>query len=236
MAVADSYSIYKQQPTPDTLNLVVNDLRPAVAYSLSSLNAGDDPIIQSKAKMIVAGAVKSYSPDFGATLETHVANQLQQLNREVRKYRSPLQLSERHQLDAYAINKAEAELQDKHGREPNVNEVADHIGLSVARIEKIKKNSFSAGTEMFTPEGEDVLAGAELPSYEEEAIRYVYDDADYKDQKIIEHKMGYGGAKELSNEEIASKLRIHPAQISRRSAKLLLKVNEYLEALEGNNT
>jgi len=233
MIIDEAYQTYKLEPTPQNLNTVVNGLNSSISYALSNYNALGDPVIKAKAKVIAAKAIQTYDPSYGANLETHVSNQLQQLNRVVRKERSPLQLSERHQLDAYALDKAEKEYMDEFGKEPDVATLADKIGLSPKRIAKIRSNTFAAGTELIAPTGEDIAAGAEGTDHTDEAIEMVYQDSDYKDRKIMEYKLGYGGKPQIDDmQELANKLKIHPSQISRRSAKLMIKINEHLEALE----
>lgn len=227
----NAYTNYIQDPTPDNLNLVVTELNPTITYSLSNFNALNDPIIKSKAKLVVANSIKNFDPQYGASLTTHVSNQLKQLNRTVRKQRSTLQIPERQQLDLYALDRIEKEYIDKHGKDPDLTVLSDASGLSIKRIAAIRNNSYAVGTDSIA-NADDIGGGSETPDYSKDALDYIYMDSDYKDRKIMEHKLGYGGKPILSSQDIADKLKINNSQISRRSAKILLKVNELVEALD----
>jgi len=227
MALEDAFDTYKVDQTPESLNSVVGELKPTITYALSNLGALNDPVIRSEAKVVAAKAIKHYDPSFGATLETHVSNSLRQLSRTARKQRSTIRLPERHQLDAYALYKGEKEYVDKYGKEPDLDQLSDFTGISRKRINKIKGSSFAIATE-----GSYEGNIEERPDYTQDAIEYIYTDADHKNKKILEHKLGYGGAQVLSNEEIAKKLNIHPSQVSRRSASILIKIDELISALE----
>jgi DNA-directed RNA polymerase specialized sigma subunit len=230
MALNESYQTWKTEPNPGNLNKVVEDLKPTITYSLSNLNALNDPVVKAEARVAAAKAVEGYDPTYGATLETHVSNQLKQLTRVARRQKSPIRVPERQQLEAYHINRTEREFADKHGREPDLDELADAAGFSAKKINRIKNRSVGVVSE-------GTFGGniEERPDYAEDAVDYIYKDSDARDRKIIEHKLGYGGKPEMSSQEIAVMLDIHPAQVSRRAAKILMRVNEQIEAMEAIN-
>jgi hypothetical protein len=73
------------------------------------------------------------------------------------------------------------------------------------------------------------------PDYLNEATNYVYHESDHVDRKILELKTGFGKSDKFSPmkaKDIASRLRISPSQVSRRSLKLSKKINEIKDALE----
>jgi len=226
MSTNDALNAYKLDSTPDTLNSVVRGLQPTINYALSSVSGLGDPGLTAKAKLVAAEAVKTYDPEYGASLETHVSNNLKKLSRIARAHKSPIQLPERTQLDLYALHRSETEYTDKYGQEPDVTQLADYSGIPIKRIKKLRLSSLAV------PSEEAGIEGEEVPNYYEEALDYVYQESDYRDRKIMEHKLGYGGAKKMAGNEIAMKLNIDPAQITRRSAKLAMKVSELQEALE----
>lgn len=232
MSLDDSYEFYKKEKSNEALNAVIKDLKPTISYSLSNLNAHKDPVVRAKAKSVAAKSVQTYDPNFGASLKTHVSNQLKQLSRTVRQQRSPTKAPERQQLDALTIDRAEKEYFDKEGKEPDVNMLADNTGLSPKRIEKVRSSSFRSGTDREDDAENDLPSGVEESDYTKDAIKYVYDVSDYKDRKIIEHKLGYGGGKILNQKQISEQLNLNPAQVSRRAAKLTKEVSDLVEALK----
>lgn len=66
-----------------------------------------------------------------------------------------------------------------------------------------------------------------------EALDYAYKDADRIDRKIIEMKTGYGGKYEpMPPNVIARDLGLTPSQLTRRSIKLSLRIQEIEKNLQ----
>lgn len=217
------YESYKLDPSQDNLRAVVDMLQPTINYSVNSINSGTDALIKNKAKILAAEAVRKYDPQFGAALPTWVSGQLMQLRRFKRSVGQPVQVPERIQLDAYALHRAEQSFIDKHDREPDLHELADAANMPVRRIQKVR-NSFRA-----TPSEAglgDTTAGI-ATDFSDEAVDYVYRDADRIDRKIIEMKTGYGGKyPHMEPKHIAIRLGLSPSQLTRRSTKLTLRIQD----------
>jgi DNA-directed RNA polymerase specialized sigma subunit len=224
-----AYAAYLSDPSPDRLNDVVNHLSPVINYSLSSINANTDNLIKNKAKIFAADAVKKFNPAAGAALPTWVGGQLMQLKRFKREVNQPVKVPERVQLDAYTLSRAEKEFYDQHNREPDVEELSDFSKMPRKRIEKIRRSframpSQGAMGEGFTQTETD---------FGTEALDYTYKDADKIDRKIIEMKMGYGGRYEpMQPNKISALLGLTPSQLTRRSIKLSLKIQEIEKNLQ----
>jgi DNA-directed RNA polymerase specialized sigma subunit len=224
-----AYAAYLSDPSPDRLNDVVNHLSPVINYSLSSINANTDNLIKNKAKIFAADAVKKFNPNAGAALPTWVGGQLMQLKRFKREVNQPVKVPERVQLDAYTLSRAEKEFYDQNNREPDVEELSDFSKIPRKRIEKIRRSframpSQGAMGEGFTQTETD---------FGTEALDYTYKDADKIDRKIIEMKMGYGGRYEpMQPNKISALLGLTPSQLTRRSIKLSLKIQEIEKNLQ----
>lgn len=216
----------------DSLYEVTKSLRPTIDSVVASLGGTGNPQIASKARVIAAKAIQSYDPSAGATLPTWVSQQLRQLTRDIRKSNNLVHIPDGVQLDAYALYRAESEFEDEHGREPTVEELADISHLPVKRIldvrTKMRPIITDAGTE--TDEGSSTLQ-VESSDYTQDALDYVYAESDRNDKKILEYTVGYGGAPVLSNDQIMQKLRLTPVQLSRRKARLSLRINEVIDGL-----
>lgn len=225
--IDQAYSAYKLQPSPETLSGVVDALHPTIHYALGSVGAADDPVVQGKAKLYAAHAVEHYDPSSGANLATHVGWQLKQLSRSARQSRSPVHIPERIQLDGYKLYQAEKQFQDENGREPDALELADHTGLSVRRIEKIRSQQMAVPSEGAVGDS----LNEEGPDYDREAVEYVHTAADHTDRRILEMKTGYGGHPLMAPKDIAAKLNLTPTQLTRRSIRLTHQINELREAL-----
>lgn len=219
--------------TPESLAAKVDELNPTIDHVLASIGAAGDRQLKSRARVLAAHAIRTFDPSQGAQLHTWVSRQLMPLRRMKRKSDSAAHVPEGIQLDAMTLMRAEQDFLDKHEREPDLIELSDHSKLPVKRIKAIRETFRPVPSEAaFTSETQDLgLPGTPNGSYSDEALDYIYRDADYIDRKILEMKTGYGGAEMLTPAVVAQRLGLTPTQLSRRSAKLALQIQEIEEAL-----
>ena len=228
----EAFNNYVLDPSQTNLNAVVGAMQPTIRQSLASFNASSDPVLQMSARAVAANAVKNFDPSRGANLATHISSRLQQLRRKRREVQSPARMPERLQLAAYQIHEGELELEDKLGREPDVNELSDHLQMGVDLIEKVRKQNRPVVHESAAHAAMgDSAISFELPDHMDEAVEYVYMDEDYIGKKILEHRGGYGGAEVLGVNEIAQRFNISPSMVSRRANELALKIQELEDAI-----
>ena len=224
------YQDWAAAPDSTKLNSVVRSLAPVIHHSLSSIGAHDDPVLQTKAKVFAAKAIKKYDPACGASLATWTSSQLQQLRRAKRETQSAVDIPDRTKIDAYKLHQAEQSFMDEHDREPDLLELADFSSIPVKRIQKIRST--------FRPvPSEAGIGGAGTQhetTYDSEALQYVHQDSDHIDRRILELKTGYGGHPETSPQEIGIMLKLTPSQLSRRSTRIAVKINELEEALRSS--
>lgn len=227
------YTVWKAYPTTDNLAAVLDSLRPTIAAAVASYGGAGNPQIMSKARVVAAKAIKSYNPEAGTGLPTWVSNQLRQLTRDIRKSGNDLSVAEGIQLDGYRLFQAENEFQDEHGREPTLTELADMTHLSPRRIKNIRQKLKAVVMDAAaTSENGDQLAATMETDFTKDALDYIYHEADTTDKKLLEYMTGYGGEDILDNKAIMAKLKLTPVQLSRRKARLALKVNNIVNDLE----
>lgn len=216
----------------DSLYEVTKSLRPTIDSVVASLGGTGNPQVAAKARVIAAKAIQTYDPSAGATLPTWVSQQLRQLTRDIRKSNSMVHVPDGVQLDGYTLYRAEREFEDEHGREPTVEELADISHLSVKRIKDVRQKMRPVVTDAGT-ESEDgsSLLSVENSDYTQDALDYVYAESDRNDRKILEYTVGYGGASPLDTKQIMQKLKLTPVQLSRRKARLSMRINEVVEGL-----
>lgn len=243
-SVESTYTSWQQDQSMENLNKVVAALRPTINYALAQYQAVGDPYIETQAKILTAQAIKNYDPSYNVTLPTYVTSQLRKLSRIVREARNPIQIPERMSYEIAELNEAEAKLtEEMGGKEPDVQQLADYMGVSVKKIEQIRKARLKQvsegqyyGSENADTESEDAASlegeAQSKPDYAHEAIAYVHSVSDYRERKVLEWSTGYGGAPILSQQEIAQKLQISQSQVSRIMAKLAAEIEENINALE----
>ena len=225
--LSDSYNQWAVDQKPEHLYSTVEFLRPTIDYKLAAMGVTDNPQMRHQARLMVADAVKKFNPTMGVSLTTWSQQHLQGMNRFKREHQGPLKVPDRAALDAWTIEKATQELEDKLGREADVSELADFTKMSVKRIAAVRKATrpVAASSQMYS-EGED------LSDYLGEALSYVYDDSDTLDRKIIEMTTGYGGVTTLPKNQVAARLGVSPAQITRRTERIAQKLQGLEEDLQ----
>lgn len=231
MAMADLdinqiYDEYTKAPSPDSLTKVVKALRPTIDFNLAQQNSANDPLVRAHAMSFAADAVTKYDPKFGASLPTFLSSQLRQLSRTARQSRNPVRIPERIQLEAMKLNHARRRFFDEHDREPDTLELADFTGMPVKRIEKVRKYQVAIPSEEAMGEQEH-----EGPDYSKDAMEYVYNSSDHIDRRVMEMKMGYAGHPVMEPSAVAMALGLTPTQLSRRSARLAIRMNKIIDTL-----
>lgn len=227
------YDMWRLDPSQKNLAAVTKSLRPTIESVLAGMGDAGNPHLLSRANVVTAKAVKSYDPSHGASLATWVSGQLRQLSRDARKSNNVLSIPEGIQLDNYALYKAEKEFEETHDREPTLEELADVSHLSVARIRQIRKKMRATITDT-TATGEDgsELATGQTTDHSQEAMEYVYNSADTTDKKLLEYTTGFGGETPLDNATIMRKLKLTPVQLTRRKARLSMRIMDIIHDLE----
>lgn len=219
------YQAWKKSPSQEGLASIVSALRPTTEFHLGAIGAADDPTIRTKARAITAQAVQSFDPTQGANIRTWVTSQLRPLARYKRKTQS-IGLPERTQLDAWHIHKGTQEFLDKHNREPDTHELADHLKMPVSRIAEVRRASGRAVV------GEDIGGtGSSEDDFVDEACSYLIPELDHVGRKILEHRTGYAGAPKKEVGQLAAELGISPASVSRKAAFLHGRLTEVMEDL-----
>lgn len=217
------------------MDSVLKVLRPTIDYAVSSVNGASDPLIKNKARILAAKAIQSYNPASGAQLHTWVSQQLLPLRRFRRQTQMAIDVPERIQLEAYTLSAREKEFTDKYDREPDMEELADYANIPIKRIQKIRsvfKKAPSEAELAASAESPDFTLNNDTTDYAREALDYVYGDSDYIDRKILELKTGFNGLDPIAPKDIAIKLSLSPAQLSRRSARLAFRIQEIENQLQ----
>lgn len=225
------YTLYKQDPKTVPINKVVKSLEPQISYALASAGAASNPHLKHQAKLVVADAIDSYQPGSGANLTTWTANQLQRMRRSVREQsRGGMKVPDRVILDAMHIHNKTQEYIDKYNREPDTHELADFSGFSTQRIEKVRKIGRPSVTEGVF--GDDGGSATQSTDYTDEAVDYFLQGADPVDRKIFEWRTGYKGQKILPTTEIARRLNLTPAALTKRGQRISYRLQGLLADLE----
>lgn len=231
----DAYTSYNMENTPYNATSLLKVLQPSIQKGIRAhVGPRPGPLVGSHARKIALQAVSSYDP-YRAKLSTHVINHLKGLRRVARNQQSVVPVPERVRLDANYLYRMEQEFEDENGREATTTELADYAKVSVTRIEHIRKfrNPLATGTLQARVDAGGETSGFS-PAVASNAghqawVRAVYSDLNPTNKLIMEYTLGLNGKGQLSNADIARKLRLTPGAISQRKASIQAILNKEQE-------
>lgn len=225
------YQEWLKDPTPDNLGKVVSAAAPVITSEIHRYS-GPKTLLRSRAKLLAAKAIKTYDPTRGAALRTWVVSQLQPLTRYSNALK-PMKISEDMNRKAAELNNVTQTLSHELGRRPTDSELADHMGITVRKIGKLREQAKPVMAESaFTAETEGEEAYEPILTQTSNlglASEAIYDNLDDRTKAIYDHKTGSHGRPMYSNQEIAKRLGISPSmvtQISNDVAQKILRANQ----------
>lgn len=226
----DAWHAWKKNPTDTHASALLSHVSPLIHREANKW-AGTmaRPLLESEGKRLAMEAFHSYDPNKGAALGTHVVNQLQRMSRLSYANQNVARLPENKMLLYHSYNVAHSDLADAHGRAPTTDELSDHLGWPIHRIEEYRK---SIGRKELLESGglfETGDAGLYDADKQEHVVDFIHHGLTPQHKSIFEHLTGYGGAEQLSNQEIQKKLNMTQGQYSYAKAKLI----EHVEKVHG---
>ena len=236
MTTQELYALYAADPSPATLAPVIESLKPTLV-SEAYRYPGPRNAVMSHAKVLAVKAIKSYDPNSGAQLRSWVTGNLKSLSRFGQELARPAHVPEIAARQAAQLDAARSQLADELGRDPSDEELADHSGISLKRVGQVKAMArpYMREGEMLSQEGDEQSSYPAVDPVGPDpalnsAVEAVLQSSDDRDQMILKHKIGHGGAERLSNQDIAKRLGVSPAFVSQRGAALAGQVEGMRDA------
>lgn len=223
------YEKWKTEPTPENMATVIAELDPMINAEIHRY-PGPKPLLRGRARRLALDAVRSYDPASGAQLRSWVTTQLQPLSRYSNTLK-PIKLPEVAVRQAAEVHRLDRELADEMGHNPTDEELADHSGISVRRIQKLRqmvRPTVSEGSLQVADDTDSsgMAPGVDTPRNISGAEDAVYSSLDPRDQQIFDMKTGKHGKRMLSNQDIARRLGVTPALISQRSQQIAMQIQQ----------
>lgn len=225
-----AFQAWKKSPTDENASVLLAQVSPLIHREANKW-AGTlaRPLLETEGKRLAMQAFHSYDPNKGAALGTHVVNQLQRMSRLSYSHQNVARLPENKMLLFHGYHVAHSELSDALGRAPTTDELADNLGWPMHKVEEYRK---SIGRKEKLESGglfETGDAGLYDADKQEHVVDFIHHDLSPQQKAIFEHLTGYGGAEQLSNQEIQKKLNMTQGQYSYAKAKLI----EHVEKVHG---
>lgn len=211
---------WKRSGSPQDLQALLDQLKPLIAREVNRWAGGlARSTLDTKAKALAVTALQSYNPNMGASLSTHVTNQLQKLSRTIYTHTQAARLPEHKAVAMTSFHAAHEMLRSDLGRPPTALELSEHLGWSMARTSEFQK-AFER-KELLTS-GEFNPSSFAVNDYEQDPmVDFVYHDMSPANQRLFEHITGYGGAKVLPNQDLMIKFKLTQGQLSYQKRKLI---------------
>ena len=170
-------------------------------------------------------AFKTYDPNRGAALNTHVENRLPKAMRYNNRYQNVAAIPEEKARWIGKITNATSRLQEELGREPTHEEIGNHLGMNAKKVKTIMD-----AQKKFVPMGRsagednyDYRSGSEVTAHEFEdsqiaiatqILPQLFPKQEHQD--VYKHIFGVDGYKQISSTSaLAKKLGKSDSQISR---------------------
>lgn len=220
-----AWQAWKENDTPDTRKNMLVAVSPQVNTALRTFAPGLEQNLLIQANKLALEAASTYDPTRGMKFKSYVYQHLQPLQRMAGKRSNIVSLPERHIIEGTRLKEQERRFYDEKGYEPSVADLADYTGLSVKRIEMLRKHGGAVSESKATsPEGDPM--GSQEEDTQKAWCEYVYSSLPSFDQKIYEWRTGYGGSPVLGVVEIAKRLNTSPATVSNRLSKIISMIQE----------
>jgi DNA-directed RNA polymerase specialized sigma subunit len=222
------WKAYNQNPGRHTLKPLMKQIDPVIQVEVNKWSGAiARPVLEAKAKALALEAIKSYNPNAGAALATHVTNRLKKLSRKVYTHQDAVRLPEYKKLKVQSLHKANEALMGIHGREATNQELADHLAWSPKMLSGVQQSqhaeliqSEDMGAGMFQQQsvwGSDTDDGM---------VDMLYFDMEPTDKLIFEHSTGYSGKPILSNAELRAKTKLTQGQLSYRKRQMVNRISD----------
>jgi RNA polymerase primary sigma factor len=223
------------------LRLVVKIARDFEGHGLPLLD------LISEGNLGLMKAVERFNPGKGAKLCTYAAFYIKQAMRRAiadhgRLIRMPVYAQERLLL----INRVQTRLQELLDRPPTDEEVADEMGLPLAKVERLRRAALTPASLDACPDGDDSNPFAETVADEaasspdeklkqEDTLQLMFDAMEKlppRELEILRCRFGFEGGQEKTLKEVGDELGLTRERIRQLQNSALRKLRRRMEAGE----
>lgn len=215
---------WRRTNSTQTLQALLTRLQPLINREVNKWQSTVPPAaLQSKGRLLTVEALKSYNPNMGAAIGTHVTSRLRKLSRFVYPYQNVARLPENKQLMFNTFRVAESNLYDTYGREPTVEELANDLSWSTKKVKDFQR-SFSR-RELVESEG----AFMDSPQEDSTLVDFYYHGLSPDSKLLFQDITGYGGKTPLSNKRLLKKYKMTQGQLSYKKRKFTEQIRKIQE-------
>lgn len=215
------------------LPALITSMDPIVQMSVNRFSGVPLPrtALESEARKLMVNAFKTYNPNKGAALNTHVINHLKHLQRFVLQYQNVGKIPEHRGIAISRYQNIKDNLEQELNRPPTTVELSDALSWAPAEVERMEtelRQDLTIGTGR-----EDVSSFFDTSFYAKdkthEILQFMYYAADPIKKKILEYSFALGGNPKLTTTEIAQRLKLPETQVRKIKSAIAVEVRKYEE-------
>lgn len=211
---------WQKQPTNKLTQEILKKLNKTMQAAMTSFGGGIADNLRIPAAKLTLQALKSYDVNKGTAVSTHVFHNLKRLSRITSQRNQIVHIPQNIRLAYSTVANKSIQLQQKLGRQPSLQQLADATGLSQKKLTRIMQ-----GQAVVSQSGSQLVQGqantrGSRDTTDDDYIGYVYQSVQPIDQKILQWSTGFKGSKVLPVGQIAKKLNLSAPAISQRRARL----------------
>jgi DNA-directed RNA polymerase specialized sigma subunit len=213
---------------PEHLEPLLAAFKPVITQAVNTYRA---PTVQKSAFEAAAikhaiEAFKTYDPNRGAALATHVIGRMKKLQRENNKVHNKAYIPEGKAQLIGPIQRATTALREDLEREPEAHEIARHLGVPVKRVQSVigsmKKDIMAS---QFESDPTKIISGRD-----QEVLDLLPYSLKSEEKEVFDYLFGRNGKPRLDKtNDIARALGKNPSQISRFRTSILDQYNEHMK-------
>jgi len=211
------------------LSALLQNLSGAIGTAVNSYRGAPLPfsVLEMEGKRQAIQAIQEWDRTKGMSLASYVTTMVKQrLYRYVSTYQNVARIPEGQVLQIGPMREAMTDLSSKLGREPTIDELADHLGLPVKHVVRLRKNLRSDLLE--EGGGLDNIEGYQTdPNFERAMMAYY--QLSTQEKLVFDYSLGAHGQPKLKAGEIATKLKISNGRVSQLNTSIANKLKPYLE-------
>jgi DNA-directed RNA polymerase specialized sigma subunit len=218
---------------PEALAPLLSSLNPVITAQVNRHRAPRiyKPAIEAHARTLTVQALRRYDPSKSTAIASHVQNNLKGLNRYVKKHQNFTRIVEAQANKIGPYTRAKGLLQEELGRDPTTLEIADHLKMSVKKIERlemeIRPDIFS-----LPATGEDAFESSpfeEVSPQHREVLEMLPYELTSDETAVFNHLFGRGGKRKITvMGDIAKELKWSPSKVSQLKDSISKKYRSYL--------
>jgi RNA polymerase nonessential primary-like sigma factor len=192
------------------LSPLMTSLKPVIANFARNVASTNLPksAIEAEIKFQTIKAIKSFDPNKGVKLSTHINSRLPGTYRLIYEHQNIGRISEPDNIKVGTFKSAQQRLEQKFGRDATTAELADDLGWDMGQVSKVNR----------LIRKDIAVSDFDFGKFEQnkaaDLLHYVYHELDPTEKIVLEHTTGVGGKKILKGKDIAKKLKVSEATVT----------------------